>query len=284
MLFAYRAAMTQICVLLKHLIRRLAGDRIVGILDYYRYPGMRTSWGGPFNGQTHRQRMVEAFIRKLSLHAIVETGTYRGTTTAYLASLTHLPIYTVELKTPTRGFACAALWRFKNVRVYGGDSRLFLRKLAAKTAFRGKRLLFYLDAHWPLDLPLAEEIAIVFTTWDRALVLVDDFQVPDDSGYAYDNYGPGKALTFDYIRPAIRKFGLHTFVPSLPSILETGKKRGSVVLAADADLIEILRSMSEIRELNLDATWASSLASFDEANACLSTRRHENVLIPRLGR
>jgi hypothetical protein len=281
-LLAYRAAMTQICVSLKQLIKRLAGDRTLGILDHYRFPEMRSSWGGPFNGQTHRQRMVKTFIRQLSLHAIVETGTYRGTTTAYLASSTQLPIYTVELKMRTLGFACAALWLFKNVQVYGGDSRQFLRTLAANRALRGKRLLFYLDAHWPQDLPLAEEIDIVFRNWNRALVLVDDFHVPDDSGYAYDNYGPGKALTFDYIRPAIRTFGLHTFFPSLPSILETGKKRGSVVLAADADLIEILRTMSEIRELSPGSAGASSLACFDEANARPSTRRHENAPIPTI--
>ena len=35
--------------------------------------------------------------------------------------------------------------------------------------------------------------------------MIDDFQVPDDPGYAYDDYGPGKALTPDLVDPACRR-------------------------------------------------------------------------------
>jgi hypothetical protein len=82
------------------------------------------------------------------------------------------------------------------------------------------------------------------------LALIDDFQVPDDPGYTYDDFGPGKALTCGYIRPAIRTFGLHTFFPSANSANETGYKRGSVMLVADTNLTCILRTIPEIRELD----------------------------------
>jgi hypothetical protein len=227
------------------------------VIDYYRHPDWRESWGGAFNGQSHRQRMVEAVIRQLPIQAIVETGTYRGTTTAYLASLTRVPIYTVEFDPRCRGFAFSALRRFKNVRGYGCDSRQFLRMLASKPDLRDKVVLFYLDAHGIYleghraeDVPLAEEVDLVFTHWSRALALIDDFQVPDDPGYTYDNFGPGKALTCGYIKPAIRTFGLHTFFPSANSANETGYKRGSVMLVADTNLTCILRTIPEIRELD----------------------------------
>jgi len=35
--------------------------------------------------------------------------------------------------------------------------------------------------------------------------MIDDFQVLDDPGYAYDDYGPGKALTPDLVDPACRR-------------------------------------------------------------------------------
>jgi hypothetical protein len=31
------------------------------------------------------------------------------------------------------------------------------------------------------------------------VAMIDDFRVPGDEGYAYDDYGPGKALTADYL-------------------------------------------------------------------------------------
>jgi hypothetical protein len=218
------------------------------MMDYYLHPEWRLSWGGPLNGQIHRQRMVQALIRNLPLHAIVETGTYRGTTTAYLASVTSLPIYTVEVDRRTLGFSFAMLRHCNNVRRYCGDSRRFLRRLAVMPDLAHKTVLFYLDAHGNGELPLADEIDIIFNHWRRAVVLIDDFQVPDDDGYGYDNYGPGKALTRDYIEPAIRAFSLRTFFPSVKSKGETGAKRGSVTLAADPGLIRTLRTIREIRE------------------------------------
>ena len=244
-------------MLMKQVAKRLLGDKVLGIIDYYRHPDWRSSWGGALNGQSHRQRMVETFIRELPLETIVETGTYRGTTTAFLASLTSVPIYTVECDARRQGFSLPALRRFDNVHRYGGDSREFLRMLASKPDLENQVILFYLDAHGTpdyvnargtADLPLADEVDIIFRRWQRALVLIDDFQVPDDDGYGYDNFGRGKALTCDYLRLAIRRFGLRTFFPSVTSDSETGFKRGCVVLAADADLIAALRTMPEVRE------------------------------------
>jgi hypothetical protein len=235
--------------LVKHVAKRLLGDKIIGIIDYYLHPDWRSSWGGALNGQRQRQEMVAALIRHLPLHAIVETGTYRGTTTAFLASMTSIPIHTVEHDERNQGFAFSALRRFDNVRRYGGDSRTFLRTLAAMPGLADQVVFFYLDAHGKgSELPLAEEIEIIFKHWKRGLVLIDDFQVPDDDGYGYDNYGPGQALTYEYLTPAIQTFGLCTFYPSIPSTIETGHKRGCVALAADADLIGTLRTIPQFRE------------------------------------
>src|ERR671919_308686 len=56
----------------------------------------RKSWGGPFNGQLRRQEMVAQLLRTLPFQAIVETGTYRGETTAFLRRVSSLPVFSVE--------------------------------------------------------------------------------------------------------------------------------------------------------------------------------------------
>jgi hypothetical protein len=92
-------------------------------------------------------------------------------------------------------------------------------------------LFAYLDAHWNADLPLAEELEIIFSRRPEAVVMVDDFEVPGDVGYSYDDYGPNKALDADYIAPVVARHYLERFYPSTPSEAETGMKRGCVVLS-----------------------------------------------------
>ena len=162
--------------MIKQTLKWALGERLIGIIDYYRYSHLRASWGGAFNGQQHRQQMVATFIRQLPLDAIVETGTYRGTTTAYLAKLTPLPIYTVEFSRRFQGFSWLALRRFKNIHRACGDSRPFSRSLAANKHLCGKVILFYLDAHWNSDLPLQKNWRSYLLIGGSGGILIDDFR------------------------------------------------------------------------------------------------------------
>ncbi len=63
------------------------------------------------------------------------------------------------------------------------------------------------------------------------MVVIDDFRVPDDEGYRFDDYGPGKALTWDYVGPIAERYGATAAYPATPSAEETGARRGCVVLA-----------------------------------------------------
>ena len=109
-------------------------------------------------------------------------------------------------------------------------------------------LLVYLDAHWKDDLPLAEELEIVFDNCPNAIVMVDDFQVPFDVGYGYDDYGVGQSLTTDYIEPIVAARGLRILYPSTPAAHETGARRGCVVLAKNTALAQALTSLPLLRE------------------------------------
>jgi hypothetical protein len=205
------------------------------MIDYYRHPERGAAWGGPFNGQPYRQQIFEWILAHVRPAAIVETGTYLGTTAEFM-SQTGLPLFTIESNPRRYGFARARLWWKRNVTIRMGDSRAQLQALfdGPLRSMKNKTIFVYLDAHWNTDLPVGEELNIVFQNCPAAVVMIDDFQVPDDPGYGYDDYGRGKALTFTYIAPAIVSHGLRIFYPSTPSSEEAGVRRGCVVLMKNA--------------------------------------------------
>ncbi len=162
---------------------------------------------------------------------------------------TGLPIYSVEGLPRNYGFARARLWRKRNVYLYQGDSRQVLRKLFAGKlrSLRGQIVFAYLDAHWNADLPLREELELIFSHCPAAVVMIDDFQVPDDPGYQYDDYGAGKSLSPAYIGPVLAAYDLAAYYPSTPSSAETGAKRGCVGLVNKHSHDDLLRGLPLLR-------------------------------------
>src|SRR5215468_8654450 len=195
-------------------------------------PGLQNCWGGPFNGQKGRQTLVADLLHILNPAAVVETGTFRGITTKWLAENYSGPVMTCEKENLYYLQAKARLDRLPNVSLYLQDSRLFLREMVP-TFPRRAILMFYLDAHWDLDIPLKEELQIIFASHHNAVVLIDDFKVPDDSGYHWDDYGSGKSLDLELLDGTIPS-GSRIFFPSMRSGEETGAVRGCCVIACDA--------------------------------------------------
>ncbi len=205
-----------------------APPKAAAYVDYFLVPALRRSWGGPFNGQEKRAAIVRDILGTCSFDAIVETGTYRGTTTAYLRQISPLPLYTVERE--RRHFEFARL-RFRSdpaVHLYRADSRDALRSFSVE--LRDRVLFFYLVAHWHAELPIREELAIIASEWRQFVVMIDDFAVPHDPGYGFDDWGEGKRLT-------LADSGVQgtpdvsVFWPAAPASEETGERRGCVVLA-----------------------------------------------------
>jgi predicted O-methyltransferase YrrM len=206
---------------------------------------LQRSWGGPMNGQRGRAEAFLALITAIEASAIVETGTYRGTTTEWMAANFHDPIYTCEIDPRMYYQAREKLGGYSNVTCVLQDSREFLRAVLPKLE-RERAVLFYLDAHWQEDLPLQEELALIFKNHPRAVIMIDDFAVPHDSGYAWDDYGPGKQLTLELLSASEGR-DARIFFPSLPSQAETGAKRGCCVLTKDEDLAAKIAALTAFR-------------------------------------
>ncbi len=224
-------------------ITRLLPPKVAAGLDLRLRPSMRNSWGGPMNGQAGRRAIVRELARTIAFDRVLETGTYRGTTTEFLSAVIGTPVHTVEIDARFREYSAKRLSFDRSIKVVGGDSRAFLRAMAARSRLREQTLFVYLDAHWRDDLPLREELEIVRDSFERAVVMVDDFQVPGDDGYGFDDYGPGKRLGRELLPPLP---GWAEFYPALPSGRESGFKRGCVVLAAAA-LAKEVGTMTTLR-------------------------------------
>lgn len=222
----------------KSILKRLLGEKTLGALDYFTKPELKKIWGGAFNGQTFRREIFAELSTTLRPKLIVETGSFRGNTTAFMA-LTGIPIRSVEFSARLFAYVKTRFLFNPKVTISHNDSRAFLRLLAASSKNKSEITLFYLDAHWNEDLPLAEELTIVFKNWPKAVVMVDDFKVPN-SDYHFDDYGAGKALTLEYVDAIAEIDPPAAYFPKLSAEQETGAKRGCVVLAQHQSVIEAL--------------------------------------------
>lgn len=226
-------------------------QRWAGYADYYLRPRIRTRWGGAFNGQQVRQQVFKRLAAAGSFEAMVETGTYTGITTKFLAeTCPTVPVFSVEVNPRYHMCARLNLRRWDNVQLFNMDTRQFLGLL--KNQIPRKQVFFYLDAHWdPQDLPLVEELRTVFGHWEDPVVIIDDFEVPGMPGYSFDDYPGGGRLCLEALPPEVMN-GLAVFFPSVSPEKETGSKRGWVVMVrTSSPLTAHLRSMEEITERSL---------------------------------
>ena len=127
----------------------------------------------------------------------VETGTYRGDTTAFLAR-TAAHVHSIE---PGPELAEAARWRFR------GNSRVTIHQGLSEDRLPGLLetlegpVSFWLDGHFsagitfqgPTDTPIREELAVIaqhLRRLGRVKVLVDDVRCFDPSNPVLASYPP----------------------------------------------------------------------------------------------
>ncbi len=228
-------------------VRRVTPNRIKGILDYYRRSIGAEFSAGPFNRQQFRQRIFKEILGRCRFAMILETGTYRGTTTEHMQRESRLNVHSVESDPRNYGFCRARFLWNRRIHVGLGDSRSFLRTFCDGAGPENGPTFIYLDAHWGEDLPLCDECEIILRSGMHAIIMIDDFEVPGDPGYGFDAYGEGKTLCLEYLKP-LEKYRYSVFFPRCPSGDETGAKRGCAVIATTPELSQILSGMESLTE------------------------------------
>lgn len=220
-----------------------------GAWDYFRAPEYRVTRGSPFNEQWARKALLESLVSEFQPWAIVEMGAYRGEITEHLAG-TGLPVFALEPNLHACGFSRVRFWWRRNVKILSGDICPALKSLLTGPLWvpHGTTPFFYLHTQHGVDLPLTEIIDIIFCYCRSAILMIDGFEVPGDSGYGFVNFASGKPLNAAYIGPVAAAHDLAAFYPSAPSQSESGGKRGCVVLANTAMHEEHLSSILLLRK------------------------------------
>jgi predicted O-methyltransferase YrrM len=193
---------------------------------------LQACWGGPFNGQTERIRLVEDLLARAKPAVVLETGSFRGLSTAWLATHFSGPVLSCEIEPLYSAQAKHNTEQYPNVVIYTQDSRAFLKE-RLHDIDPDACVFIYIDAHWENSLPLHEELAIIFASHSNPLVMIDDFRVPFDDAYGWDDYGPGLALDISLLRDVVPP-GVKVYFPNTPAAQESGAKRGCCVLMKGA--------------------------------------------------
>jgi|SRR5579872_4397549 len=210
----------------------------VGWAEYHFRPSI--GGYGILNGQEGRRALFEDIIEQFQCDAIIETGTYKASTTLYFSQFAETVI---SLESSSRYFTYARLRtvNVKNIEILRGFSEELLPKILRRPDLREKRIFFYLDAHWGGTLPLRRELTAIAELTRDNLIMIDDFEIPGDSGYRFDDYGGTDRLDLSYLRRLDLGRDLFVFFPTIASAEETGFRQGYCLATNSSDVASLLR-------------------------------------------
>jgi hypothetical protein len=139
----------------------------------------REDWGA-FENDPYVAQEVRGLVREYSVQTIVETGTYHGDTTVFLAGIAK---HVITIEADPR-YDNSHLSQFPNVEVIIGDSAMFLGWALHYPA----PYLFFLDAHWTEPTPTPRELLRIAELKIHPIIVIHDVQVPDHPELGFDRY------------------------------------------------------------------------------------------------
>jgi predicted O-methyltransferase YrrM len=180
----------------------------------------------PFNGQIQRANQIRLIAKTLKPSICIETGTYFGTSTPHLASMVTRETYTIEID--PQNFKKAKERLTKNFTMYDvrcifGNSVREMKRILSDLNPNSETILAYLDAHWLKEIPTKQELELLCEWGGKWVAVIDDFEVPHDSGYFYDSY-QDKVVNISQIPEG---YNLKVYVPESPAQEESGARRGT---------------------------------------------------------
>jgi predicted O-methyltransferase YrrM len=149
-----------------------------------------------FEGDTQMRDDIQKIITKLGITHVVETGTYKGGSTKVFAEMEGVQeVHTIELNEENFNDSEKYLADCFNVIMHKGSSEKVLRNVIPHLI--GKKILFFLDAHWEEHCPLLEELEEIAAHGIKPVIIIHDFKVPG-STLGFDSY-KGQDFEFEWI-------------------------------------------------------------------------------------
>tara|TARA_Y100000310_G_C20508022_1_gene727388 strand:+ start:196 stop:870 length:675 start_codon:yes stop_codon:yes gene_type:complete len=167
-----------------------------------------------FHGDKYLMEIMDLLLR--GADAFVETGCNRGFTACHVAGRHDIPVYTCDVRKPAVDETIERAERLSlgSVHTHHKDSLAFLQHLHDELPTEAL-VVYHLDAHGPRNEEwiVPKELAEIVSTRGKAVILVDDVQVPGKPQFQ-NNVCKGVPYTHDIIKEAV---------------FETAKKNGRML-------------------------------------------------------
>jgi len=155
-----------------------------------------------FEGDTFLKERIQKLIEQYGIKTIVETGTFKGSTTVQFANMVDT-VYTTEVNPEyyaeaTKKFLDKSI---ENIQHNLGSSVDILPKILPSIP-QPQVVLFFLDAHWGPNNPLLEELQIIADHKLQPVIAIHDFKVPGHPELGYDTYG-GQDYEWEWIKDKV---------------------------------------------------------------------------------
>lgn len=155
-----------------------------------------------FEGDTYLKSTIQSLIDKYGIKTVVETGTFKGSTTVQFAAMVDT-VYTTEVNPQyyTEANKKFTEHSISTIHSHLGSSVDVLPKILP-TISQPQMLLFFLDAHWGPNNPLLEELQIIADHKLKPVIAIHDFKVPGHPELGFDTYG-GQDYEWNWIKKKV---------------------------------------------------------------------------------
>ncbi|MFX1554506.1 MAG: hypothetical protein ACFFBV_11325 [Promethearchaeota archaeon] len=164
-----------------------------------------------FHGDQYLLNLVNFFLLESSY--FIETGTRTGITLKYVAeSYKHLKLFSCEPNKNYFSIATKKLKTFNSCKIYNETSQEFLPKILNREDLNKELIFFFLDAHGEgFKWPLKQEIEQITYNLTEAIILIDDFKVPNNPQFNYDVYAD-QECSMDFIKNKLNSARNYVFI------------------------------------------------------------------------
>lgn len=149
--------------------------------------------GAPFNGDTLLEQEFLRLKDEYKITTVIETGTYHGDTTKWLADNFDY-VDTIEVNATYQKIAQAKLGPRANITHWTGSSADILIKVLEESP--NNNLLVFLDAHWWKN-PVLRELDQIAHSGLKPILVIHDFMNPNDLTMGYDTY-PDQGVIYEW--------------------------------------------------------------------------------------
>ena len=205
-----------------------------------------------FHGDQYLLNLVNFLF--LESKNYVETGTRRGDTLKYVADgYKHLNLFSCEPNIEHFSIAKRKLEKYKKCKIYNETSQSFIPKILSQENLNENLTFYFLDAHGiGYEWPLRFEVEQITKRLDKAIILIDDFKVPNNPKFGYDVYN-GQECRMSFIKDDLNSKRNYTYIYPKYKIKTSNhdRFRGYIVILMGIDVDEMNIPKSIFENYNL---------------------------------